>query len=73
MAEHDPFTELRELARVGEEYAHPLPAERVRQLGQRRRTRRQVGLVAAALIAVVVAGGAVVTTTGLRTNQSPGR
>jgi hypothetical protein len=71
MAEHDPFPDLRELARVGEEYAHPLPAERVRQLGQRRRTRRQVGLLAAAVVAMVVTGGAVWSSKGLWTNSPP--
>jgi hypothetical protein len=71
MAEHDPFSDLHELARVGEEYAHPLPAERVRQLGQRRRTRRQVGLLAAAAVAIVVTGGAMWSSKGLWTNSPP--
>jgi hypothetical protein len=72
MAEHDPFSDLRELARVGEQYAHPLPAERVRQLGQRRRYRRQIGFVAAVVLAGVPAGGAVTSLTGLRANEAPG-
>ena len=71
MAEHDPLTDLSELARVGEDYADPIPVEQVRRRAQRRRTRRRAGLVSAVVVAVVVAGGAVVSTTGLRADRVP--
>ena len=71
MAEYDLLTDLADLARVGEDYADPIPVEQVRRRAQRRRTRRRAGLVAAVVVAVVVAGGAVVSTTGLRADRVP--
>ena len=71
MAEHDRLADLSELARVGEDYAAPIPVEQVRRRAQRRRTRRRAGLVTAVVVAVVVAGGAVVSTTGLRADRGP--
>lgn len=69
MAEHDPLSGLHELARVGEEYAHPIPADRVRRLGQQRRTRRRIGVVAAAVAATVAIAGAAWTTNLPRTDD----
>jgi hypothetical protein len=71
MAEHDPLRDLSELARAGEEYAQPLPVERVRQLGQHRRTRRRLAVVAASVVAVLVAGGTVWATSLPRTDNRP--
>jgi hypothetical protein len=57
----DPLDELRSLA--GEVSAHPLPAEEVRQRGNRLRRRRTLmqAVGAAAAVAVVVSGGAFMT------------
>ena len=60
MSDREPeqlWSDLVELARVGESRAEPLPVERVRALGRRRRARRQ--LVAAAVAATVLVGGGV--------------
>jgi hypothetical protein len=72
MPEHDPFAQLRRLARQGEDLAQPLPVERVRQLGDRRRTRRRTGMIAAAVAAIVIAGGAIAGQGLLRGDRSPG-
>jgi hypothetical protein len=72
MPEHDPLSQLRQLARQGEDLAQPLPVERVRQLGNRRRTRRRTAIIAAAVAAVVVAGGAIVGQGVLRVDRNPG-
>lgn len=71
MADHDPLTDLRQLARAGEQAARPLSAQRTRALGDRRRARRQVGLGAAAVALAAVAGGAVLSLTGLGLDGSP--
>lgn len=71
MTDRDPVTDLRQLARAGEEAARPMPAERARQLGDRRRTRRQVGRGVAAVALVVVAGGAVLSQGGLGLDRTP--
>lgn len=59
MSDQDEFAGLRDLAREGENLAHPVPAERIRQLGTRRRRRRHISVVAAAIVAVVVTGGTI--------------
>jgi len=72
MPEHDPFAQLRQLARQGEDLARPLPVERVRQIGNRRRTRRRTGMIAAAVAAVVIAGGVIAGQGLLRGDPGPG-
>jgi hypothetical protein len=72
MPERDPFTQLRQLARQGEDLAQPLPVERVRQLGNRRRARRRTGMIAAAVAAVVIAGGVIAGQGVLRGDLGPG-
>ena len=71
MAERDPLDGLRDLARAGEDFAHPMPADDVRRLGDQRRTRRHTSIVATAVLAVVVAGGAILSQGILRTDQTP--
>jgi hypothetical protein len=71
MPERDPFVQLRQLAGQGEDLARPLPVERVRQLGNRRRTRRRTGMIAAAVAAVVIAGGVIAGQGVLRGDRSP--
>ncbi len=71
MVEHDPWSGLRELAREGEESARPLPAARVRRLGDQRRTRRHVGLVAAAAALVVAASGVAISQVMPDTSPQP--
>jgi hypothetical protein len=72
MPERDPFTQMRQLARQGEDLAQPMPVERLRQLGNRRRTRRRTGMVAVAVAAVVIAGGAIAGQGLLRGDPRPG-
>ena len=72
MADRDPLTGLTELARVGEDLAHPLPVEQVRRLGDRRRARRHAGMVAAAVAAVVIAGGTALSQGVLRHRPGTG-
>lgn len=71
MADRDPLDGLHDLARTGEDFAHPLPVDDVRRLGDRRRTRRHVGIVAAAALTIAVAGGAILTQGTLRTDRAP--
>jgi hypothetical protein len=58
--EHPELAGLAGMARQGEQAARPLPAEQVRQLGDRRRRRRLVGAVGGALAVVIVAAAAIV-------------
>ena len=60
MAEHDPLDDLRDVLRGGETSATPLPIQRVRQLGHRRRVRRRIATSALAL-ALLAGGGAAVS------------
>lgn len=58
--EHPELSGLPDVARYGEESARPMPAEQVRQQGDRRRRQRYAAISAVALAVVVVAGAAVV-------------
>lgn len=71
MADDNSLTGLDELAQVGADFARPLPVERVRRLGDRRRTRRRAVMVAAALAAVVIAGGTALSQGMLQTDRTP--
>ena len=71
MTDRDELDKLTDLAREGEDYATPWPAERVRQLGARRRTRRYATTVAAAVVTVLVAGSVAVGSGVLRTDTAP--
>ena len=63
--------DLTDVGRVGEEYAQPLPVERVRRLGQQRRTRRQLAIGGAAVATVLVAAVAAFGSGVLTTEQAP--
>ncbi len=71
MADRDPFTQLCELARVGEQHAEPLAASLVRARGTQRRRRRHALVAAAVAVVAVVAGGTALSGTGLSSDGHP--